>query len=124
LVRLPLLKVEITFLIAVVGCCLIELIKMLRQKAKWQPWHIQSQGKKHALLRGRGKSSGWPDGYFSGHFWQLWLFLGAVFYKKNFFGYILVWWLFCGYFSIFKKKNSYLAILWLFLVLKSISALY
>jgi hypothetical protein len=62
----------------------------------------------------------WPDGYFSGHFWQMWLFLVAVFYKK-FFGYILVWWLFCGYFSIFLKMknfNGYLAILWLFLVFK------
>jgi len=69
---------------------------------------------------------GWPDGYFSGHFLQMWLFLGAVFYKKNF-GYILVWWLFCGYFSIFLKiidSNVYLANLWLFLVFKSIFALY
>jgi len=42
--------------------------------------------------------TGWPDGYFWGHFWQMWLFLGAVFYKKNFF------WL---YFD-------FVAILWLF----------
>jgi hypothetical protein len=56
----------------------------------------------------------------------MWLFLGAIFYKKIF-DYILVWWLFCGYFSIFlkiKKINGYLVILWLFLVFKSIFALY
>jgi len=64
--------------------------------------------------------TGWPDGYFLGHFWELFSI------KKNF-GYILVWWLFCGYFSIFLKMknfNGYLAILWLFLVFKSIFALY
>ena len=50
-------------------------------------------------------SAGWPDGYFSGHFWQMWLFLGAVFYKKNFwlyFGLVAILWLF---FNLFKNKK-------------------
>jgi len=48
---------------------------------------------------------GWPDGYFSGHFWQMWLFLGAVYYKKIFwlyFGLVAILWLF---FNLLKNKN-------------------
>jgi hypothetical protein len=43
--------------------------------------------------------TGWPDGYFLGHFWQMWLFLGAVFYKKI----LAIFW-FGGYFvAIFQS---------------------
>jgi len=52
-----------------------------------------------------GITAGSPDGYFSGHFCQMWLFLGAVFYKKIFwlyFGLVAILWLF---FNLLKNKK-------------------
>jgi hypothetical protein len=46
------------------------------------------------LLRG---FPGWPDGYFSGHFWQKWLFSKVNFYKKLLLAiqdFVAIFWLF------------------------------
>ncbi len=75
-----LMALDVLFKIAILGRGSMELWKISRRYTVFVFYCILINKLFFSiLLRG---FPGWPDGYFSGHFWQKWLFSKVNFYKK------------------------------------------